>query len=263
MKFAKTLLPLLSVSLLTSCGTLRKLASYADVSEESLSQTTSRSSSSRSTTVTKEAKYSVVGKKYFLEEGSTSGQSRCLDVLIQVKNTGTADLYLDSGDVNLVDPSGTKMFSNDLMLSYAPTTVLPGETGYFYLSSLQELDMSKTYTIKEKLKIQRAVSEAKRFTTSDVTLKDHQYTSGFDVSFTLTNQYQSATSNWTCMDVILFDNHDEPFAIYDGSITDNLSAGEKRNVNSLYEAVNIRPNLKVADIKRYEVVAYEYKMFNI
>lgn len=207
------------------------------------------------------ASYRVTYSQFALSSRTSDQTSDTLDVLIEVENTGSVDLYLDGASVNLRNPEGTKMLSSNLsLLSASPDVIAPKKKGYFYISIAEQFDMNVDYQMEFDCSLKKARSAGVYLSTSDLTLTDNMF-GGIYGSMKVTNTTGAAQSNVRAA-AILFDSSDNPFAIIDGGSIDSLSAGDSVMID-LYTGANINRSLKTSDVARSETIAFNMRYFNV
>ena len=92
--------------------------------------------------------------------------------IVEVQNTGTADLYLDEAIFDFEDRNGM-LLATDSFVSTACDIIAPGEKGYFFRSGFVtgKLTPSTDYIFKPKISVEKSKLSIVRYDISNVTMK--------------------------------------------------------------------------------------------
>lgn len=170
-------------------------------------------------------------------------------IIVGVKNTGTANLYLSSGDIDLENPDGS-LFSVVSYVSVFPEIIAPGETAYYYQEVLLDSVASSELKAIPHLDIDEAYIDMIRCPVTDVTISETSYgeikvmgrvenTTGEDQSLL----YVSA---------MLFDANGNPL----GHVFNILEAAAGEKVGFECVSLSFPEGISAADVANYSVVAY-------
>lgn len=97
-----------------------------------------------------------------------------VQVIVEITNDGTKDLYLGSGNCDLEDSSG-KLIKSMTMLSEYPEVLAPGEKGYMYEETTLDEPVEGELTVLPRPNVQEAKVACIRLAVSDVEVSDDKY----------------------------------------------------------------------------------------
>ncbi len=196
--------------------------------------------------------YAVTYQGYTLYE-DYSGDVRDY-IIIEVENTGTTDLYLDSASFSFEDADGNLLGVESGLISSDPEIIAPGEKGYFYQnmgSPTGNLDVDEEYTLVADLTIKVAANKIVRYEISDTSISEGS-TGPVDVIGRITNSTDEDDSLvWIA--VILYDENDIPLGVCGTNITD-LSAGQTQTF-SLSSVYLSHLDISLEDVDHYQLYA--------
>ena len=202
----------------------------------------------------KEAKSENTYNACSIEENGIGGHY-CY-AIVEVLNTGTADLYLNKGTYDLEDNDGHLLQTRKL--DHCPEIIRPGEKGYFY-SDVGSLSVDASVPLDNGLKLKYntslviADSEPINYEISDLDLRE----SNFEKKPKVTGRIENTTSkdaSWVMIYVIFYDSDEKPLGITNTYLTE-LKAGEKKSfeISSIY----LSKNVTCDKIASYKVIAQE------
>lgn len=196
--------------------------------------------------------YAVTYQGYTLYE-DYSGDVRDY-IIVEVENTGTTDLYLDSASFSFEDADGNLLGVESGLISSDPEIIAPGEKGYFYQnmgSPTGNLDVDEEYILVADLTIKVAANEIVRYEISDTSISEGS-TGPVDIIGRITNSTDEDDSLvWIA--VILYDENDIPLGVCGTNITD-LSAGQTQTF-SLSSVYLSHLDISLEDVDHYQLYA--------
>lgn len=148
-----------------------------------------------------------------------------VQVIVEIENTGTTDLYLSSGSCDLEDEEGNLVSVMQYVSTY-PDVISPGEKGYMYEEkTLDNYYGNGSLTVIARPDIEESCVDYIRYDVSDVSLNDNRYGT-FDIIGRITN-----TSNKVCSMIyvaaIFYDDNNIPIGSGFTIITDDVDQNEK------------------------------------
>lgn len=170
---------------------------------------------------------------------------------VPVENTGSVNLYLGSGTMDLEDADGHLVESLSLV-SVFPQVLKPGETAwYFEESTLDEMPSSELNVVPH-VDVKEATVDCIRYETSDVTISDEDF-GGIKVTGRVEN---TTDEDGSMVEVVAFlydENGDFIGNIYT-YLDGDLAAGDKIGFSaSSFADV---ADLTAADVADYKIYAY-------
>jgi len=203
------------------------------------------------TTTESEMAYEITFTSVVLHEDSIG--SVWADIIAEVSNTGTIDLYLSSGSIDLEDGNGDLVDVLNLVSVY-PQVISPGEKAYYFENTIID-DVSETETLNLVLhpEIEEATIEKSSFPVTDVTLSNDEY-SGIEATGRVENTSDEDESMLYVV-IVLFGSDDKPMAVL--LSIDDVDAGVKQGFTA--SALSISDDITAASVTRYEVYAYSYQ----
>lgn len=196
--------------------------------------------------------YQITYQDYTLYTDS-QGQVRDY-VLVEVENTGTANLWLQDAYFSFTDENGNLVGMSSDSASADPSIIAPGERGYFY-SNMSAVDGEVTvdgdYTLVPELMLAESEEEIVRYEVSDTSI--FAGTSGpLAVTGNVTNTTdEDASSVWVA--TIFFDENDTPLCAAGIKVMD-LAAGSTQPF-SLDAMLLADLDVSIDDVARYQVYA--------
>lgn len=175
-------------------------------------------------------------------------------VLVEVKNTGTTNLYLKNASFSFEDENGKLVGVDSGLISADPEIIAPGECGYFYsnMGSVSgDIVADGNYTLAADLIVEEAQNEIVRYEISDTSISAGTF-GPFEVIGRVTNNTDSDESLvWIA--AVFYDETDTPLGVAGVNVTD-LTAGSSQTF-SIGTAFLSELDLSVDDVARYEVYA--------
>lgn len=196
-----------------------------------------------------EITYSNV-KTYTNSIGTTYAQ-----VIVEIENTGTTDLYLSTGSYDLEDENGKLVTSNSMVSTY-PDVISPGEKAYMYEEDMLDDPVDGALTVLPRPNIEKAKVDNIRFNATDVEISADQY--GYLKAMGRVENTGSEAANMVYIVLILKDNAGTPIGQIFTILTEDLAAGDKIGFEA--SAMSLPKDVTVDSIASYDVYAYPMQM---
>lgn len=183
--------------------------------------------------------------------GEDSIDSVWVQVAVPVKNTGSVNLYLESGTIDLEDADGHLVESFSLVPVY-PQVLKPGETGWYYEERTLDEKPSSDLKAVPHVDVEEASVNCIRYEVSDVTISDEDFG-----DLKVTGRVENTTEEEGSMvevAIFLYDDEENFIGRINTYLDENLAAGDKIGFSAT-SFVNIQ-DLTAADIAEYKVYAY-------
>lgn len=172
-------------------------------------------------------------------------------IAVPVENTGSVNLYLGSGTMDLEDADGHLVESLS-MVSVYPQVLKPGETSWYFEESTLDEKPSSDLKVVPHVDVEEATVDCIRYETSDVTISDEEF-GGIKVTGRVEN---TTDEDGSMVEVVVFlynENGDFIGNIYT-YLDGDLAAGDKIGFSaSSFADV---ADLTAADVADYKVYAY-------
>lgn len=228
----KKVLPLFIICsfLLAGCGSSKEQFTYDSNSISSETTTVNADSSkdakSTETAETTESQNDVSYEiTYTNAKTWTTRLGARVQVIVEIENTGTTDLYLSSGSCDLEDQDGNLVAVLDTVGAY-PNVISPGEKGYMYEEkTLDNYSDNGELTAIVRPDIEESYIPNIRYDVTDVSLNDNQYGT-VDVMGRLTCTSTDEESVSYAV-VIFYDENHIPIAVNSTSILEDLNPNDK------------------------------------
>ncbi len=176
--------------------------------------------------------------------------STWISAALPVKNTGSDNLFLSSGTLDIEDDSGALVTTLRMVTVY-PQVLLPGETAYYYEeTTLDESVSQEGLKIVPHIDVKKAKVDCIRYEVTEVQVKDSSY-GDVNVTGRVENTSEEAESmiyvvaNLYAADGSLLA---QQFTI----LSDELQPGEKIG----FETSNLGYSFSAADVANYEIYAF-------
>lgn len=174
--------------------------------------------------------------------------------IVEVENTGSSDLFLESGSCDLEDAEGHLVASKDL--SVYPQIIAPGEKAYYYGEIiLDNLTEPADLKIIPRPEIKKSTTEHITYPVSDISIADNKY--GYlDILGRVENNTETEES-MIYVAVTLFNEASEPIGLVFTILTDDLAPGEKIGFEA--SGLSLPDDVTADAIASYTAVAYPYQ----
>lgn len=196
-----------------------------------------------------EITYSNV-KTYTNSIGTTYAQ-----VIVEIENTGTTDLYLSTGSYDLEDENGKLVTSNSMVSTY-PDVISPGEKAYMYEEDMLDDSVDGALTVLPRPSVEKAKVENVRFNVTDVELSADQY--GYLKAIGRVENTGSETENMVYIVLILKDSTGTPIGQIFTILMEDLAAGDKIGFEA--SAMSLPKDVTVESVASYDIYAYPMQM---
>ena len=175
----------------------------------------------------------------------------CVQVIVEVTNTGTAPLYLSTGSFDLEDQNGTLVKSVSMVSSY-PDIIESGEKGYYYEETILDIDEAIELVVLPRPDIRRSRIDNIRYPITDFTLSD---TSLNDIKMMgRVENTHDEEQEMVYIVAILFDSSGVPVGRILNIMMEHFKPGDKIGFEA--SSFSMPNRIKVEDIARYELFAY-------
>jgi len=175
-----------------------------------------------------------------------------VQVIIEVENTGSARLYLDSGAYDLEDANG-KLIKSVSYVSVYPDVIEPGEKAYYYEeTSIDDFEKAVELEILPRVDIKKATVDKIRLSVSDDVLSEDGYG-----DLKILGRVENTTDeelSYVYVVVVLFDSNDIPLGLFHTTIPDTLAPGDKVGFEGI--SMFLPASVTLDSVSRYEVFAY-------
>ena len=147
-----------------------------------------------------------------------------VQIICPVTNTGTKNLYLSAGTMDLEDADGHLVESQSLV-SVFPEVLQPGETAYYYEETILDDGSPTELNVLPHVKIKEATVDCVRYAVSDTEISDDTY-GGVKITGRVENTSSEAES-YIQVVALLYDADNNLIALPFTFITDELAPGDK------------------------------------
>ena len=179
--------------------------------------------------------------------------STWISAAVPVKNTGTENLYLSSGSIDIEDASGA-LVKTMSMVSVYPQVLLPGETAYYYEETTLEENISGDgLKALPHVDIEKAKVQCIRYETSEITVKDTDY-----YGAKVTGRVENTSDKPEKMVYVvanLFDANGNLLSQQLDILDNELQPGEKIG----FETSNLGYDVSASDVASYEIFAFPFQ----
>ena len=174
-----------------------------------------------------------------------------IQIIVPVTNTGSDNLYLSTGTMDLEDESGHLVDSRS-MVSVYPDVLQPGETAFYYEETTLEVEENTTLKVVPHVEVSKAKVDCIRYDVSDLTLKDEEYG-----GIALTGRVENTTDeegSLVYVTALFYGSGNEPIAQAFTILDNNLAAGDKIGFSA--STFSVPDSVTMDMIDHYEVFAY-------
>lgn len=177
-------------------------------------------------------------------------------VIVEIENTGAADLYLSSGSYDLEDAEGNLIASSSLVSTY-PEVISPGEKAYMYEEDMLDEAVDGELTVLPRPKVERAKVDNIRYTVTNVEIAPDKY-GGLRAKGRVENTTGEDEDGMIYIVLILKNSDGTPIGQLFTIITDDLAVGDKIGFEAT--SMMLPDDITVDQIASYDVFSYPMQM---
>lgn len=175
-----------------------------------------------------------------------------VQVIVEIKNTGIAPIYLSSGSYDLEDSSG-KLIATKSLISTYPDVITTGEKGYMYSENSLENPIEGKINVIPRFGANKAKVPCIRYNVSDISISDTQYY-GPKMIGRIENTTSEDENRLIYVVAILFNSQKDPIGILTDLIYDDLPAGSKMGFEAT--SLSLPKTVTTSTIDSYLIYAY-------
>ena len=175
-----------------------------------------------------------------------------VQVIAEIKNTGTVPIYLSTSSYDLEDSNGQLIASKQYISTY-PDVIKSGEKGYMYDETTLENSVQGNINVIPRINAKKATVSCIRYDVSEISISDTTY-NGPKMIGRITNTTSKNEDGLIYVVGILYNSNEKPIGVLLDIITDDLAAGSRIG----FEATSLcLPNtVNTNTINSYKVYAY-------
>ncbi len=178
-----------------------------------------------------------------------------VQVIVEITNTGSCDLYLSSGAYDLEDAGG-KLVTSQSYVSMYPDVLAPGEKGYLYDETTLDAAVDGELKVVARPDVKEATVELIRYAVTDAELKDGSY-GGLKLLGRVENT-SSAAADMVYVVAFLYDDNGVCIGQIFTILTDELAAGAK--VGFEMSDFSLPDSVTLDSVASYVIYAYPMQM---
>ncbi len=178
-----------------------------------------------------------------------------VQVIVEIENTGSSDLYLSSGSYDLEDASGGLIASRTAVSTF-PDVIKPGEKAYMYEETTLDSAVDGEITVVPRVDASKAKVGCIRFDVTDFSISTDSY--GKLKGMGRVENTSEEASSMTYIVVILKGADGNPIGQMFTILTDELKAGDK--IGFEMSAFSLPDDVTMDSVADYEVFAYPMQM---
>ena len=177
-------------------------------------------------------------------------------VIVEIENTGTTDLYLSTGSYDLEDENGKLVTSNSMVSTY-PDVISPGEKGYMYEDDMLDEPVNGPLTLLPRPNVKKSKVDNLRYTVTDVELITDKF-DNLRAKGRVENQTSADTDGMIYIVLILKDTNGTPIGQMFTILTEDLASGDK--IGFEVSGMGLPDDITVDSVAGYEVFAYPMQL---
>ena len=175
-----------------------------------------------------------------------------VQTIVEITNTGTTNLYLDSGSYDLEDSSGALVASRSYVSTY-PSVIAPGEKGIMYEeTTLDDYSGDRNLTVIARPSVEEANVDLIRYNITDVSVSDDDFF-GVNVLGRVENTTDEAAT-LVYVVAIFYDANNIPIGSAFTILPDELAVGSK--VGFEFGGFSLPDDFTAANIANTVLYAY-------
>jgi len=247
-----TALALLLALSLSACGSSAKTSTSETAETKPVE---SQASSAQETAVasaesaqSESADYEITSSKAVTWVDSIG--SPWVQIITEISNTGTKNLYLSTGACDLEDSTGALVASESMVSAY-PDVLAPGEKGYLYEETILDAPVDGELTVVPREDVKEAKVELIRFPVTDDKISTDNY--GNIKMLGRIENTSGAEQKMIYIVAFLYDANNSCIGQM-FTITDSLAAGEKAGFEM--SSMSLPKDITADSIDHYVVYAY-------
>jgi hypothetical protein len=174
-----------------------------------------------------------------------------VQIICPVTNTGTKDLYLSAGTMDLEDSDGHLVDSKN-MVSVFPDVLKPGETAYYYEETTLDEGSPAELSVLPHVKVKEAKVDPIRYETSEVEVSNEDY-GGIKITGRVENTTDE-DGKMVYVTAFLYDSGNNMIASAFTILMDDLVAGDK--IGFSMSTMSVPDSVTAEAVDHYEIYAY-------
>lgn len=178
-----------------------------------------------------------------------------VQMVVEIENTSSADLYLSTGSCDIEDENG-KLIASQSMVSVYPSVISPGEKGYMYDTTILDEPVSGNLVLAPRPDVKQAKVENVRYNVTDLELKEDSL--GNLKAVGRVENTTEEDGSLVYIVVILKDAGNVPIGQLFTILTDDLAAGDKIGFEA--STLSLPDDITKDSVASYEVFAYPYQL---
>ena len=175
-----------------------------------------------------------------------------VQVIAEIKNTGTVPIYLSSSSYDLEDANGQLIASKQYISTY-PDVIKSGEKGYMYDETTLENSVQGNINVIPRINAKKATVSCIRYDVSEISISDTTY-NGPKMIGRITNTTSKDEDGLIYVVGILYNSNEKPIGVLLDIITDDLAAGNR--IGFTVTSLCLPNTVNTNTINNYKVYAY-------
>ena len=235
---------------LAACGGDSNSSETTDKNETAV-QTEATAAPTETTEAAPETAYEVTDTRV-VNWVSSTGTVR-VQTIVEITNTGSANLFLSGGSFDLEDAEGN-LVDNCSMASTFPDVIAPGEKGYMYEETTLDAPVDGELTAIPRLDIKEATVDLIRYDVTDTKLSEDKY--GYLKILGRVQNNTDEVGKSTYVVAFLYDENGACIGQMFTILTDDLAAGDQSGFEM--SGLSLPDNVTVDAVA--DIVYYAYPM---
>ena len=179
-----------------------------------------------------------------------------VQVIAEIKNTGSIPIYLSSSSYDLEDSNGQLIASKSSVSTY-PDVIKPGEKGYMYSETSLDNPVDGDINLIPRISAKKAKVSCIRYNISDVTITDTTYY-GPKMIGRIENTTEEDEDGIIYVVAILYNLDKKPIGLLTDVILDDLNVGAKIGFEAT--SLSLPETVTASSIDSYLVYAYPMQL---
>lgn len=175
-----------------------------------------------------------------------------VQVIAEIKNTGTVPIYLSTSSYDLEDSNGQLIASKQYISTY-PDVIKSGEKGYMYDETTLENSVQGNINVIPRINAKKATVSCIRYDVSEISISDTTY-NGPKMIGRITNTTSKDEDGLIYVVGILYNSNEKPIGVLLDIITDDLAAGNR--IGFTATSLCLPNTVNTNTINNYKVYAY-------